>query len=68
MSTPNESIHVDHSRTFKTLDDLLAFLSPQEPDPEDEVIEADHESNAPCDFSGYCTGSSCPYFFKCKGD
>ena len=65
MSTPNESIHVDHSRTFKTLDEILAFLGSQEPEP--TSLEDDYASNAPCDFSGYCTGSNCPYFMKCAG-
>lgn len=72
MSTPDQIMHVDHSRSFKTLDDILNYLSPQPLDPEDEHIEAvydeDYLSNAPCDFSGYCAGTSCPYFQKCKGD
>jgi len=70
MLTPNEIMHINHSRTFKTLDDLIAYLSSQQPElgPEDEVIEADYASNAPCDFSGYCAGTGCPYFFQCKGD
>ena len=21
----------------------------------------------PCDYSGFCTGTSCPIFFKCQG-
>lgn len=67
MLTPAEVMHVDHSRSFKTLDDILTFLSPQPLEPGDEVIEADYESNAPCDFSGYCAGTNCPDFFKCKG-
>ena len=27
----------------------------------------DYESNMPCDFSGYCSGTNCPNFYKCQG-
>lgn len=26
----------------------------------------DYSKNAPCDNSGFCTGSSCPYFYQCN--
>jgi hypothetical protein len=29
--------------------------------------EDDYESNMPCDFSGYCSGTNCPNFYKCQG-
>jgi hypothetical protein len=29
--------------------------------------DEDYSSNMPCDFSGFCTGSNCPNFFKCQG-
>ena len=29
--------------------------------------DEDYASNMPCDFSGFCAGSNCPNFFKCKG-
>ena len=40
---------------------------PVEADEIDEdwpYTDEDYASNAPCDFSGFCTGSSCPYFFQ----
>lgn len=32
-----------------------------------EEFEDDYATNAPCDFSGYCSGFNCPYFIKCEG-
>lgn len=29
--------------------------------------EDDISGNMPCDFTGFCGGTSCPNFFKCKG-
>ena len=29
--------------------------------------EDDYSSNAPCDTSGFCAGSSCPYYGTCFG-
>lgn len=26
-----------------------------------------YENEAPCDLSGYCAGTSCPYYFTCAG-
>ena len=55
----------------------LAGMSEEEHDkyayehsePVDEYIqlEEDYASNAPCDFSGYCAGISCPYWGACQG-
>ena len=35
---------------------------------EEETIYVDDEysQNAPCDNSGMCAGSSCPYFWNCQ--
>ena len=73
----NDIITVDTTNEYKSLDEILAALGA---DPEtfqeaeaDEIDEdwpytdEDYSSNAPCDFSGFCAGSSCPNFFKCKG-
>ena len=61
MTNPNE-IRVDTTTEYATLDKIIAAIG------DGISLEEDYASNAPCDFSGYCTGSSCPYFFKCKGD
>lgn len=55
---------------YPTLDAMLAALEPeQEPDNfTADDIAADYASNAPCDFSGLCAGTSCPYFHTCKGN
>ena len=57
---------VDTTTTYKTLDEILSTLSADTAEP--ESLEEDYASNAPCDFSGYCAGASCPYFMQCKGD
>lgn len=33
---------------------------------EEYSIEEDYVSNMPCDFSGYCAGTSCPRYFECQ--
>ena len=35
---------------------------------EEEVIYVDDDcsKNAPCDNSGMCAGSTCPYFWQCQ--
>ena len=30
-----------------------------------EYVDDDYSQNAPCDNTGICTGSSCPYFWEC---
>lgn len=35
-------------------------------DCEEYSIEEDYASNMPCDFSGYCAGTSCPRYFECQ--
>lgn len=47
--------------------DMLHAVEPEEDEISDDFFEDDYASNAPCDFSGYCSGTSCPHFFKCKG-
>lgn len=62
---------------YPTLDALIEAVDPDilqeiEAQPEEEedwpYTDEDYLSNAPCDFSGYCAGTSCPYYWKCKGD
>ena len=31
-----------------------------------EEVDNDYSQNAPCDNSGICAGSSCPYFWNCQ--
>ena len=31
-----------------------------------EEVDDDCSKNAPCDNSGMCAGSSCPYFWQCQ--
>ena len=31
-----------------------------------EDVDDDYSQNAPCDNSGMCAGSTCPYFWQCK--
>lgn len=67
---------VDENHIYPTLDDILnaldvavkALESEQECDDfSADDIAADYASNMPCDFTGYCAGTNCPNFFKCKG-
>lgn len=62
MTNPDQIIHVDTTTEYATLDEIMSALAC-----DSESLEEDYASNAPCDFSGYCVGSSCPDFFKCKG-
>ena len=32
----------------------------------DDDIEIEDDGNMPCDYSGFCAGTSCPQFFKCQ--
>ena len=66
MTDPNDIMRVDPTTTYKTLDEIIDALT-SELEPEPASLEEDYASNAPCDFSGYCAGTNCPYFFKCKG-
>lgn len=62
-------ITVDETVVYPTLDAILEALEPEQ-EPDDftaDDIAADYASNMPCDFSGYCAGTNCPNFFKCKG-
>ena len=65
MTNPDDIMKVDTTTEYKSLDEILAALSA---DPSELSLKEDYASNAPCDFSGYCAGTACPYFFKCKGD
>ena len=53
--------------TYPTLDAIIAALEPECDDFTADDIAADYASNAPCDFSGFCAGASCPSFHTCKG-
>lgn len=78
MTNHNDIMKVDTTTEYKSLDDILTALGADaeifqkiEADEIDEdwpYTDEDYASNAPCDFSGYCAGTSCPNFFKCKGD
>lgn len=60
---------VDETVVYPTLDAILEALEPEQEcdDFTADDIAADYASNMPCDFSGYCAGTSCPNFFKCQG-
>ena len=36
-------------------------------DDDNDLFDEGFVEMMPCDFSGYCAGTNCPYFFKCKG-
>lgn len=35
-------------------------------DDDDDLFDEGFVEMMPCDFSGYCAGTNCPNFFKCK--
>lgn len=59
MTNP-DIITVNTTTEYKSLDEILAALEPTS-------LEDDYTSNAPCDFSGICAGTSCSHFFECHG-
>ena len=40
---------------------------PVEATEDDDLFDEGFVEMMPCDFSGYCAGTNCPNFFKCKG-
>ena len=50
-------------------DDELDAYAQAHSEPIDEYaeLEADYATNAPCDNSGYCAGTGCPYWGACQG-
>ena len=58
--------------TFDLLDAIeeewLDFFVREEYDDIDAEYDSidDYVDNAPCDNSGFCSGSSCPYYYGCK--
>ena len=54
---------------YPTLEALIEAVDPdilQENEAEEEdwpYTDEDYSSNMPCDFSGYCVGSTCPNYF-----
>jgi len=60
MTHPDNELHTS-GPTYATLDEIIAAIG------DGISLEEDYASNAPCDFSGYCAGASCPYFMKCAG-
>lgn len=60
MTHPDNELH-PAGPTYATLDEIIAAIG------DGISLEEDYASNAPCDFSGYCAGSNCPYFMKCAG-
>lgn len=49
----------------ENLSDELAEAT--EEDDDDDLFDEGFVEMMPCDFSGYCAGTNCPNFFKCKG-
>jgi len=49
-------------------DDELDAYAQAHSEPVDEYaeLEADYASNAPCDCSGYCVGTTCPHYWRCQ--
>ena len=37
-----------------------------EEEEEERFVDDGYSKNAPCDNSGMCVGSSCPYFWQCQ--
>lgn len=79
----HDPVTIEYSTNIPLLAALIEGLDPEAPDPDalmfqevgaDDIDEGwpytneDYESNMPCDFSGFCAGTSCPNFWKCKGD
>ena len=70
----HDPVTIEYSTNIPLLVALIEGSDPdilQEIEAEDEdwpYTDEDYASNSPCDFSGYCAGTSCPYFWKCKGD
>ena len=65
MTNQDNIIRVDTTTTYTTLDECLTALGIDPEKLEEATIEDDYASNAPCDFSGYCAGASCPHYFEC---
>ena len=40
---------------------------PEATEEDDDLFDEGFIEMMPCDFSGYCAGTNCPNFFKCKG-
>lgn len=40
---------------------------PEATEDDDDLFDEGFVEMMPCDFSGYCAGTNCPNFFKCKG-
>ena len=43
----------------------LSEYGPELNDAWDEYYEDDYSSNAPCDTSGMCAGTSCSHYYEC---
>lgn len=79
LAPAHTPVIIEYSTTVPLLAALIEGSDPDmlmfqevEAQPEEEedwpYTDEDYLSNAPCDFSGYCAGTSCPNFWKCKGD
>ena len=58
---------VDETVVYPTLDAMLEALEPEQ-EPDDFMVDdivVDYVFNVFCDFSGFCAGYFCLYFFKC---
>lgn len=61
-------------REYPTLDALIEAVDPDilqeieaQSEEDEDLFDEGFVEMMPCDFSGYCAGTNCPYFFKCQG-
>lgn len=61
-------------KEYPTLDALIEAVDPDilqeieaQPEEDEDLFDEGFVEMMPCDFSGYCAGTNCPNFFKCKG-
>lgn len=61
-------------KEYSTLDALIEAVDPDilqeieaQPEEDEDLFDEGFVEMMPCDFSGYCAGTNCPNFFKCKG-
>lgn len=61
-------------KEYPTLDALIEAVDPDilqeieaRSEEDEDLFDEGFVEMMPCDFSGYCAGTNCPDFFKCKG-
>lgn len=52
---------------YNVMVDVNGDLVEYEDDDMDFDFDDAYTQNAPCDNSGFCTGSGCPFFYTCGG-